>query len=354
MLEKNNWSNEIYKELINLISTYKSDKFTKIYDRNYVVSDWDNTSASFDVEEAVFIYQTMNLKFNMDKEEFEYILKKDLDLDKLNKNIKVLINDLIIEYSFLYDLKNIKNLKEIKEYEEYSKFLTNMVYMFLEFTYSLDYSTACLKIIYLFYGMTENEVRNLARNAIDYFKDYKINKKTYKGKLSNGYEFRVDCKLGLREIKEQVNLFNTLRKNKIDCYICSASLEIVVEEFACSKSFNYNFKRENISGLNLLKDKNGKFLAEVDPKKIKTYLEGKVDFIKKLERFYKKPPVLVMGDSDGDYFALSYEGLKYALIIETGSKGKISRLKNLAKKPRNSKSTIYLLQNRDNEKGLLV
>lgn len=54
MLLQKNWSKTTYETLSDLIERRKSDAATPKYERNYVVTDWDDTSALFDMEDATF------------------------------------------------------------------------------------------------------------------------------------------------------------------------------------------------------------------------------------------------------------------------------------------------------------
>ncbi|WP_138160503.1 haloacid dehalogenase-like hydrolase [Peptoniphilus catoniae] len=312
---------------------------------SYIVSDWDNTAASFDVEENTLLYQILNLRYEFTPQEIREVLT--CEIDSVPEEINELVDKIEEDYKILYPYR--RDLNKLKKIPEYESFVAAMAYYFQSYVNSLEYGLSSRKFTHVFYKMTEEEVRDLAGDALSYFKDYKDYKMNFKVNMPKGESLSSSYDVGLREIKEMSDLFKELFENKIDVYICSASFKILVEEFASSKLFNYRLPKDSVMGLELIKDKEGRFTMEVKEDS-KTYLQGKADAIKRLEERYKCPPLLYMGDSRGDYYALTYSGLQYGLIIDRGPIGKLEDLKKLAFKE-NPQGTFYLIQERDNYKG---
>ncbi|WP_036728375.1 HAD family hydrolase [Peptoniphilus mikwangii] len=351
MLDKSGWTEKNYNHLKKLIEENKSCNFTNKYNRNYAVSDWDNTSAMFDVEEAVFLYQLFNLKFSMTRDEFEYVLRKDIEIE-INSFIDNLIIKTVEYYDDLIEMKSKIELSEIKSTVSYKNFVNMMAYLFKEFAQTLEYGTACYKILYLFFNMSEEDVRDITRKALEFWSEKALQIMNFEIELARERKL-LSYKVGIRAIKQQVDLYRELRENNIDVYICSASSQIVVEEFAISKKFGYGFKIGEIAGLELEKDKNGKFLPITKENSLRTYMKGKAEYLDILKSKYNKAPILFMGDSNGDYDALSYGGLKVGLIINIKKNGKINELKKLAY-DNCEDGTIYLLQGRDETTGEFI
>ena len=79
-LDRMNWSERNYEVLNQLITDYGI--YGKYYDQKkapYVVMDWDQTCAHFDVEEATMRYQLIRLRFKMTKNVFAGILKDEIN-----------------------------------------------------------------------------------------------------------------------------------------------------------------------------------------------------------------------------------------------------------------------------------
>lgn len=347
MLKRLDWSEYNYNRLVDLIEKYKSASEISKYNRNYIVSDWDNTSAMFDVEDAVFLYQLMNLEYRCDVESFKNILIKDIDSEEIDF-INELTDEICIKFNFLMDLKNKLSIDVIKKYSEYNDFIAMMTYLYGEFSVSLSYRIQCYRILYLFQGFSEKDLRRLASDTIDYWMGQDLKEMSFSC-IFNGMELKSSYNTGLRSVPEITDLYSNLRKNNIDVYICSASSKIVVEEFATSEKYGYGCKKDDVAGLVLKKGDDGKYISEIDTSYIQTFLEGKAEYIDSLKSLYKKSPILTMGDSSGDYYLLTYKRIVNGIIFNRKTSGNINELKEESQ----IKDSIYLLQNRDTVKGCL-
>lgn len=354
MLKRRGWTDKNYRTLKKIIAEYKLESFNNKWEKSYVVSDWDNTTIIFDIEEAVFMYQLLNLKYNMNPEEFLYVVKKDIDvkteeLDRVNS----IVDEIGEDYKYLLEELKIKTLEEVKESYIYESFIVKMVYIYVEVATEMSYKMQCYRILYLFYNMSEDKVRVLSREAIDYWMNKSIGRIAFKTTLKNGEPLEFTHRVGIRSVPEKIELFSELRKNNIDVYICTSSSQIVIEEFAIG-NYGYGFSSGEIFGLNLLKGEDEKFLAEVDEREVAIILEGKAEILKKLEMYYKKPPILYIGDSDGDYYALTYSGLKFGLIINREGGDLILNLKKDIEIKNYRGETTYLLQGRDEKNAKFI
>ena len=328
---------------------------------NYVVFDWDYTSIYQDTQENLFRYQIDNLKFKATPEEFSKAIRKDIPLDNFAKgyenvkgqpiNITKIANDLDKRYAFLYEnyIKNQKmSLEKIKATEEFKDFRGKLAFLYEAIGGSFSHDVAYPWVLYLFDNMSVAEVQKLAKEANDFGIGNKLGKYVIEssdnltgeaGKVSHQY------KSGLRVQSETANLFHEFEKNGIKVYIVSASLEDIVKVFANDKSYGYNLSADSVYGMRLEMNGN-KYKAEYKHGYPQTQTKGKVEIINKFlkPKHGGKDPILVAGDSEGDFNMLSeYKGTKILLLMKR--KGKLD---NLAKDKR------ALIQTRSEETGLFV
>lgn len=325
----------------------------------YVVFDWDYTSIYKDTQENLFRYQIDNLKFKMTPEEFLVAIRKDIPLVNFDDefvnvngdsiNILQISEDLLERYTFLYNNyinSNKMSLEEIKNTEEFKDFRGKLAFLYEAIGGSFSHDISYPWVLYLFHGMTTDEVTELAKEANNYGLGEKIGKYIIEssdiltgrtGKVSYSYNS------GLRIQSEIANLFEVFKKNGIEVYVVSASLQDIVKVFATDPSFGYNLNPDNIYGMRLEMNGN-KYTYNYRKGYPQTQTKGKVETI---NRFIKpkhgyKDPILVAGDSSGDYNMLTeYPNIQTLLLMKR--KG---RLDNLANDPR------AIIQIRNEETGL--
>ncbi len=353
-LDEGRWVPENREILSKLIDENKNQG-------NYAVFDWDYTSIYQDTQENLFRYQIDNLKFDMTPKEFAKAIRKDIPLDDFAKgyenakgekiNITKIGNDLDKRYEFLYEnyIKNKKmSLAEIQKTEEFKDFRGKLAFLYEAIGGTFSHDIAYPWVLYLFHGMTKDEVQKLAKEANDYGIGNKLGKYTLESSdklLGEAGKIVYEYKSGLRTQPEIANLFHELQKNGIEVYIVSASLEDIVKVFASDKSYGYNLKPENVYGMRLEMNKD-KYLSQYKKGYPQTQTKGKVETINKFlkPKHGGKDPILVAGDSGGDENMLTeYKGTKVLLLMKR--KGKLD---NVAKDKR------ALIQTRNEQTGLLV
>lgn len=353
-LDEGRWVPENKEILSKLIDDNKNQG-------NYVVFDWDYTSIYQDTQENLFRYQIDNLKFDMTPKEFAKAIRKDIPLDNFAKgyenakgekiNITKIGNDLDKRYAFLYE-NYIKNKKmssdEIKKTEEFKDFRGKLAFLYEAIGGTFSHDIAYPWVLYLFNGMTKEEVQKLAKEANDYGIGDKLGKYTIESSdklLGEAGKIVYEYKSGLRTQPEIANLFHEFQKNGIEVYIVSASLEDIVKVFASDKSYGYNLKPENVYGMRLEMNKD-KYLSQYKKGYPQTQTKGKVETINKFlkPKHGGKDPILVAGDSGGDENMLTeYKGTKVLLLMKR--KGKLDDV---------AKDKRALIQTRNEQTGLLV
>ena len=353
-LDEGRWVPENKEILSKLIDDNKNQG-------NYVVFDWDYTSIYQDTQENLFRYQVDNLKFDMTPKEFAKAIRKDIPLDNFAKgyenakgekiNITKIGNDLDKRYAFLYEnyIKNKKmSLDEIKKTEEFKDFRGKLAFLYEAIGGTFSHDIAYPWVLYLFNGMTKEEVQKLAKEANDYGIGDKLGKYTIESSdklLGEAGKIVYEYKSGLRTQPEIANLFHEFQKNGIEVYIVSASLEDIVKVFASDKSYGYNLKPENVYGMRLEMNKD-KYLSQYKKGYPQTQTKGKVETINKFlkPKHGGKDPILVAGDSGGDENMLTeYKGTKVLLLMKR--KGKLDDV---------AKDKRALIQRRNEQTGLLV
>lgn len=353
LLEPGRWKPENREKLEKLIEKNKNKD-------NYVVFDWDYTSIYQDTQENLFRYQIDNLRFKMTPEEFKVAIRKDIPKDDFANgyentdgkkiNIDKIGADLDKDYEFIYKnyIKEKKmTLEEIQKTEEFKDFRGKLAFLYEAIGGTFSHDIAYPWVLYQFTGMTPDEVKILAKEANDFGIGNKLGKYTIESsdKLT-GKAGKVvyTYKSGLRTQPETANLFHTFKDNGIEVYVVSASLEDVVEVFAADPSYGYNLSEDNVFGMRL-EMKDGKYITEYKKDYPQTQTVGKVQAI---DRFIKsnhknKGPILVAGDSSGDYNMMTeYDSIEALLIMKR--EGKLDELDNDSRsivQQRNSQTGLF-------------
>ena len=135
-----------------------------------------------------------------------------------------------------------------------------------------------------------------------------------------------------------------------------ASFVDVVRTFASNPKYGYNIPENHIIAMELERNKNGIILDEYRKGYDQTQNKGKT---KNIQRFliskYGYGPILVGGDSDGDYAMLrDFPDTKIGIIINRCKSGPIGELSRVAVQSKGSTKAKYFLQGRDDNDGEFV
>ncbi len=373
-LQKNNWNINAYNSIVSIISEYGDHNPKYNPDKKpYAVFDWDNTSIINDVEENLLRYQLQNLIFKMSPKKFYEVITKDIPQTPFNKefnsrdgsqvNIALVSSDLIKDYEYLYSnysgLKGNMSLNEIKGTPQYKDFNIKMMYLYDAISGSFSHDISYPWVLYLFRGMSKEEVQSMAERSID----YGLKQPLTIVSDSSPVELRgktgvvtVSYRTGLRTIREMQDLYSTLMKNGFDVYICSASFVDVVQLFASNKKYGYNIPTENVIAMELERDSFGTITDSYRECYTQTQSEGKTENIKRfLVKKYGYGPLIVGGDSSGDYAMMSdFKDTKLVLLIDRKQTGKIGEFRNKALRSEESDNRKIILQGRDESKGVFI
>ena len=166
-------------------------------------------------------------------------------------------------------------------------------------------------------GYTEKEARKVVHDAI--VEHLGADKLAVQEWRSKDGKWGGLVERGIYFSPEMKNLFECLKANKIDAYICSASLELIVEELACNPELGAGLPPEQVFGLRFVPSQ--KLVAKYDNSYVQPMGEGKVTCIETLiaPSYGGRGPVLVGGDSNGDVPMLTaFEDMRQGLLIDVG------------------------------------
>lgn len=359
-IEKGSWNKRAFTFINKLIGKHGID--SENYDPKYkpfAVFDWDNTSIIGDVEEASFYYLVTELRFKIDPEELYEIIRKNVDRSDFSEkftnmegqriNIDKISADIYEAYRRLYGtsdrLGGDVSFEIIKETNAYKEFVAKMFFRYQAASFDKNAEDPYCWMTFLFTHYTKEEIYELCNEAFSFVKNQKPRIEKFISPDIESQAGRVETSyfVGMGDVPEMVDLFKTLEENGIDVYVVSASSHDIVRAFAIANS--YKFEKEKVLGLRLAKDSDGKILPSIDKSYPLTQKEGKSETIRKLiQNQTNYGPILVGGDSDGDYDMLTvFKESDLGIIIDVDRRGKINELKKAAL----AGSSRFVLQARD-------
>jgi phosphoserine phosphatase len=344
----------------------------------YVVFDWDNTCCFWDTQEATLIYQLMNLKFGCTPDELDKVIRTGVDSitvftgSGVTFALKDIAKDVKASYTWLYNNYiglaggGTLSLDSVKTNPNYSNFITKVRWLYDGLDKEFGASVSYTYIIYLFYGLTEAQIRQMVKDAVLWQLTQGIEKITWTspsdselpGQLSG--QLSTTWKNGLRFFPEQIELFNKFRDAGFDVWICTASNQEIISEISSSPLFGFNNAANHCLGVKV-QYIDEKMINELVTGVPFTFKTGKTEEIRNTlsgpTGIYGYDPIFIAGDSDGDQNMLSdFPGMKLGLIINRnkGSAELLGTLSSQAVSTYNSSTSKYLLQGRDDNKGQFI
>lgn len=344
----------------------------KAFSNNYAVFDWDFTCIFFDVQESLFLYQVENLCFKMPPEQFAVMIRsgipQDIPLigcvnhDGIPLTAGVLSCDLDDRYRFLYarytGLGGRYSLEAVRKTAEYMDFKAKILLLmaFAPTVCPTDLSQS------LCTGMSLSELETAVETAIDESLQEPIRSYTIEspqGIRSSAGSISVYYQKGVRLQPEIQDLFRCLQANGITVYVCSASQEDGVRVFACTPKYGYCLKPENVFGRRRKRNSAGIFTGEFDNSIPQTWKEGKAEAIKTLiaPNHNGNPPVLIAGDSDGDFYmmeAFKEEALVLVFDRSPPDQAKITQFIKKGHAEQGLPDASVIVQRRDESSGRMI
>ena len=332
VLEPAGWDPDVHHALTAVLK-----KAPKAFTQPYAVFDCDNTSIIYDLEHTLVTYQIENLCF-ADAPEHHFtdgVADPSVHLDVFGCSAWEAGGILADEFRQLKRMQEQgKSLEEIHASELYLDFRARFLVFNHALTSAVDYQTACLWYPSLMSGMTVEEARKLCRTSIHHW--IETGPREEEEWVSPDGRWREFAEKGLAVPENMKHLYKALRKQGIDTFICSASLEMIVEELACDTEIGFGLEEDHVFGMRLSEGE------RIIPTCLEGYpqpcKEGKVENIKTFiaPEYGGEGPVLVAGDSDGDVAMLTaWPETFCSLIMDCGRKGEIAVLADKARSENN-------------------
>ena len=337
-MPRGNWSKVPYKALCQLMKECKAEADAAGHNVNYAIFDYDNTTVLQDVELACTAWQIENLRFKFTPDQVESLFSYSIpDLDKALPGIgaegissRMLISDIASDYRSMLQIAGVscgwelttEQLDEVQQMPEFLDIRAKIWCLYEGLFFAFSYHEAFPVLMAMFHGLTYPEVDALMKEGIA--------AQVAKGRLGDviwespemGQAGKVSYIIpdGLALSKEMRNLYKALPENGIDVYVYSASMEAVVEAMACNPAY-LGLDTAQVFSLRLVKGEDGLVSQDYLPGYVQPYKTGKTEAIRTYTtpKYDGRDPVLIGGDSNGDYSMLtSFPGMRVGLIIDKG------------------------------------
>ena len=331
------WDQTVRKALDDVISSNR-DKDA------YAVFDFDKTTIVHDISQALWVYQIEHLCY-ADAPSHSFLdgipdTSKEIDGISFAEFGAILKED-FEQLSAI--LSQGKSLEEIHSSDIYLDFRTRMAVMLTRMDGIFGSEVSYLWMPGLLAGYTHEQAREVVHDAV--LEHLGKDKLAVEDWNSPDGKWSIKVERGIYFPPEMKDLYNCRRKNGITPYVCSASMELIVEVLACDPELGLGLPPEQVFGLRMMP---GEIIsASYDSQYVQPIKDGKASCINK----YIAPchsgaqPILVAGDSNGDVPMLSsYPNMQHGLIIDVGRdpESKIGKLAAQARAERNLGR--YLLQ----------
>ena len=313
---------------------------------SYAVFDFDQTSIVHDISQALWVYQIEHLCFaDAPIHDFlDGIPEPESLMPEAETTYAEMGRVLSEEYKTMTTrVEAGESIESIWKSDVYLDFRARMCSLLEAMDEQWGSWVAFLWQPGLLAGYTEAEARALIHDAI--LEQLGRDKLAVEQWLSPDGRWGGDVMRGIWVSPEMKELYKCLQTANIDAYVCSASLELIVEALACDPVLGFGLPAERIYGLRFVEGE--KLTAQFDSQYKQPIKEGKVDCIKAYmaPAYGNTNPVLVAGDSNGDVPMLTaFSDIKHGLIIDVGRSetSAIGQLATQAKKDGNT--GIYILQ----------
>lgn len=313
------------------------------------VFDWDETAISGDVGYATFRHQLDRLALRLTPEELAaFVPERVGEVERVadGRSIAELRADLLEAYGELWPLIEAGELDAARALPAHRDFRARAGWLYdaLEAAEDIGPRWAYGWLAGWLAGHGEDEVRLLVGRAVEAARaeppghaEWTTASPGRSGHLS--YPFRT----GLCPQPEMRDLMAALARAGFEVFVVSASAEPIVE--AAAEVLGYPVGRESIFGLRLERE-SGRLTSRLEPagRYPLPYREGKVEVVRTR---LPAAPLLVAGDSDGDYEMLTaFSETEIRLVVNRLQGGDIGSLYEAPDEPLDDGSRT-LLQGRD-------
>lgn len=370
-LPRMNWEQKNYEALGTLIRD--NGVLSPDYDpscKAFAVFDFDNTISCNDISETLIDYMVDNLLFRMTPAQFhtafsESLVELGVPLANPIGDVKPVVSigdvlvDIELDYIYLWHhysgYNGDKGLDRIHRTRWFRDFKAKFRWLYDNIYDSVPSGISDSWYLHIFERYTPEEIREMTSRSVDYWMTRPLRRSSFKaGRKGRSGKITSTVYTGFRLIPEMVSLINTLKANGIDVYICSASQEDVVEGAACNPKYGLNVPADHVFGIRLNVDSEGRIASGLLDGYPVTWGPGKVEAIKAFisPEHCGKEPVLVGGDSNGDYdMMVMFPKLVNALIINKNAGSKIG---TLCQDGLSNPGSGNLVQGRDENRGVFI
>ena len=356
------WAPRTRRVIERLIATYGSA--SPSYNparRPYAVFDWDNTCIAGDCEESLLHYTANHFAFAMSADTFAQATARDVPAHTFtgpfrtvcgqNVRFKDLHADLCADYALL----SARSMPPAPTDPVLLSLRAKLVFAYDAINATCNGDIACRWIIRLLAGHDAAGLAALARASNRWHLAQGMGQETWITPATRSGQAGIVARpiqTGLRLTPEIADLQWVLRQAGIDVHVCSASLEDVVAVFATDPDYGYDLPRQNVLGVRM-DWPGGRLGLDAAPNWPVTYRAGKVRAIRQAlagPRGYG--PLLVCGDSDGDYAMLTeFPDTRLGLVVNRLSSGLIGTIASLAAAQLSAPQPRFVLQGRDENTG---
>ena len=356
---RGNWFGETRAELEALIERHRGEKDA------YAVFDCDNTTVISDITIVYQIRALEELHFAVGPDEMRRMLLTgvpDANRPLVAGNPKSTADNLAADISDAYrELLALRSAgKDYRSAPVFSEFVAKYqaLYHGLCSTFGTEVGYPWIGCILV--GYTREQIFEFERAALrmemSYGRVYEQRFTVPAGQARRSGVYSVEFTRGFAIPPENVGLFRALRDAGIVPHIVSASPRELVLAVFTDPQFGFGLPESCLFGYDFKRDAQGRIVPEHTAARWMPQKEGKVDLIRRelMPRFGGRAPVLVGGDSIGDYAMLTaFPGMDRGIIYNyrpllDDPLSKLVRL-TLAGKGRR-----HLLQGRDNGKAALI
>lgn len=337
-IPRGNWSKVPYDALCKLMKECKAEADAAGHNVNYAIFDYDNTTVLQDVELACTAWQIENLRFKFTPDQVEGLFSASIPdttkvligLDKDGVTSAMLISDIESDYRSLMEAAGVgcgwdlsaEQLAGVQKMPEFLDIRAKIWALYESLFYTFSYHEGFPVLMGMLHGMTYPEVDALMKEGIA----SQVAKKHLGDVLWESPDMGRAGKCsnmipdGLALSREMRRLYKALPENGIDVYVFSASMETVVEAMACDPEY-LGLDTAQVYALRLRRDSTDLVTQDYLEGYVQPYRVGKTEAIRAYAapKYNGRGPVLVGGDSNGDYSMLtSFPDMRVGLIIDKG------------------------------------
>ncbi|SEO86762.1 HAD family hydrolase [Denitrobacterium detoxificans] len=215
----------------------------------YVVCDFDNTTAIFDITYQCNAYQIQTMAFAVDPAGLRAALSSEINPEADDNNLW--LDDIENAYQYLWTIYgpftssglDEEAQKAIQADPEWMEFAAKMKAFYEHVEDTIDDPTACAWVLNWYSGMSEQEVYNLYMRSCETYRDVDTVDVVWESPASIASEVGVassEFPLGVSVTEDVREMLKAYSDNGIDVWICSAShadgVRAAVDAYGLSES----------------------------------------------------------------------------------------------------------------------